>query len=1188
MSALFEILRFELRLQWRSPLFIALLGFVALLHFLAARKIGLDIGLGAAADLVAVDLNAAVAILHNELVLSLLLVFPAVALAATAITRDVEWRTAEQFYGLPIRPGAYAAGRFGGALVMILLLAGLGVLVALVSLLLPGADPARMGSFAIAPWLYALGIIIVPNTVIATGLVFAAAAAWRSLSAGFAVALALPLVPLIGQSWMGEGSSPWLALMDPFGALSIAQVTRYWDGRELVEQLPAGLLLINRALWLAITAAVLALTFTRFRFVLPERGVRSARAATRADEAARTPTLSTAPSSVVLPSAQRLARAAPVFDALAVLRQLRSQIHMDLRAIMKGWTFALLLILVVVACAQYFFAPDPLGLRMPPLPRTTRLTGFLDVGLAFQLTLGLAWFAGLLVHRERQSRLAGIVDASPMPIGVPVLGKCMALFLAVTLLLLAGIATFVTLQLLRGDVPVQPLLWLQGLLVFGFNHYALIVPAVLIHLLVGNRWLGTLLFLAAAFATIMLPAFGIENLLVSFRQATVPHSDMNGFGHFVARTAAQLTYWTGVLLLLAVGACLLAPRGERPGLAARLSQAATRWTLTARAATAAGVLVAGTAAAYIVWNIYFLNDYVTGHIDQQRAAEYERRYRPLATLPMPELAAIDIAVDFQPGQRRVDMRGTLQLFNHTPRSIDELLVAVNPLLDVDELAVDGAEVIAHDAPLNVWRWRLREPLDPGARTALRWSSSWHNEGFTNLPLGNAVAANGTLFYGSDILPVVGYDGEREIESVAVRQRHGLPPVLALPDLDDPAARAALNPSFPEVDFHAVLSTSADQVPVTVGRRLREWTQADRRYAEYGGRLLPALGFASARYDITRTQLGDVDVEVYHDPQHARAVPTLIETLRRGFDYYGREFGPYQLDYFRIAEYPRYSTRVRALAGMVAFAERSGFDADFPPGTTDMVVAHELAHMWWGGQIRSARVQGQQVLNEGLASYAAMMLIEATQGREAVRQPQRDLRHQYLDSVSRTGEIELPVVRAQFGSTAYGKAALSMYALSHAAGSEPVHRGLRNFIVNHGNRPVPFPTTRELVAELRAATGPDFDALITDLFERAAYQEFAVRGGALRAGASGQQVTLDLELRQYVAEAGGSEREVPLTLPLEIEFTGADPDQKLLVRRQLPSGSQQITVDLPWKPVSVTLDPYALALDRYPEDDSLAF
>ena len=78
-------------------------------------------------------------------------------------------------------------------------------------------------------------------------------------------------------------------------------------------------------------------------------------------------------------------------------------------------------------------------------------------------------------------------------------------------------------------------------------------------------------------------------------------------------------------------------------------------------------------------------------------------------------------------------------------------------------------------------------------------------------------------------------------------------------------------------------------------------------------------------------------------------------MKASLEYYTQQFGPYPDSQLRIVEIPRYGGFGRAHPHTIAFTEdiflsrveEGEFDQPFY-GT-----AHEIAHQWWGGQVRGA-------------------------------------------------------------------------------------------------------------------------------------------------------------------------------------------------------------------------------------------
>jgi hypothetical protein len=195
---------------------------------------------------------------------------------------------------------------------------------------------------------------------------------------------------------------------------------------------------------------------------------------------------------------------------------------------------------------------------------------------------------------------------------------------------------------------------------------------------------------------------------------------------------------------------------------------------------------------------------------------------------------------------------------------------------------------------------------------------------------------------------------------------------------------------------------------------------------------------------------------------------------------------------------------------------------------------------------------------------------------------------YLDSRSRQRVEELPIVRSET-AIAGTKGVHAMYALRDVLGADRMNLALKRFIEKYGNRPPPYPTTRELVAEIRAVVSDDrYQALITDWLERITLYDVAVTGAESRAAGDAYDVTIELGARQLDVDGAGVETEVPLLAPFDIAVFAADADATAepiyLEKHWLTSGAQRVVVGVPGRPGRVAVDPYGLMLDRRPQDN----
>src|SRR6185503_18369807 len=135
---------------------------------------------------------------------------------------------------------------------------------------------------------------------------------------------------------------------------------------------------------------------------------------------------------------------------------------------------------------------------------------------------------------------------------------------------------------------------------------------------------------------------------------------------------------------------------------------------------------------------------------------------------------------------------------------------------------------------------------------------------------------------------------------------------------------------------------------------------------------------------------------------------------------------------------------------------------------------------------------------------------------------------YLEARGSEAVAEQPVLLTEDqGYISYNKAALALFALQELIGAERVHRALRSYLGKFAEKGPPFPMSRDLVAELRAVAGPEYQPLITDLFERIMLYDTSVVAAEARAVGDGYEVTLEVDARQYESNGTGVETEVPL-------------------------------------------------------------
>jgi len=1182
----FEVLRFECRYQLRSPLFIVVALVFFFLAFLAMASENITVG-GGTDNL---DLNSTYAVIQTHYVLSILLMFAAVAFVATPVTRDREQRTEEILVATGVSPSAFFAGRFAGGFLFSALVGCAAVLGTLAGTFMPWLDAERIQPFVAEPYLFSIWAVTLPTLFVVASIVAAVAAMTRSLMASYVTLVALLVGWIVARANTDHETIAITALLDPFGVIPFTEVTRYWTAFEKNGSVPAlaGSLLYNRLIWITVAIVALGTGALRFGFAPGRRGRRRA----------------PAPAAVPTPVTSNLfGRVSPQFGARSTAVQFLSQVRMELGGVMRTYPFYVLLFFAVMNVVFMFYGAVNQLYGTAVLPVTRMMLQMIEGGYLFMAVVIVVYYAGELVHRERQSRVAEYVDAMPFPNGVVIGAKLAALVIIVALVLLVGMLAAIVVQLLHGYTRLELPVYLFGLFVVqGSFPFLLCVVAIAVQCLVSNKFVGMLAVVLAFFGFGALDNLGFEHVLYQLGVPSAPLSDMNGWGHFVEPVLTVGAYWASIMVLFAVLAHLLMRRGSVGTWRQRFRDAGARFTGPVRAVSALALLTAVGLGSWIFYNTNVLNTYRTADDEERLTAEYEKRYKQFEDLPMPEAVAIEADVAIYPSERRVESRGRAVLENVFPEPIEEIHVTLPRVLRLNTLTIEGAELVEEDRELGYLRFRPAQPMAPGGQLQAAWDLSWLNPGFVHARSTTRVVENGTFVDSTEIFPSFGYARGSELTDNNRRRKHGLPPAERLPKYDEAGAFAPSQTSVRKrTAFKTRVSTAADQIAVAPGYLTREWSEDGRRYFEYemDAPIWPFASFTSARYAVERGTWNDVAIEVYYHPPHRYNVERMIEATRTSLDYFTREFSPYQYRQFRILEFPAYARFAQAFPNTIPYSEAIGFVADLSdPNDIDYVfyvTAHELAHQWWGHQVMGRYAQGMTLLVETLAQYSALMVMEHAYGPDKMR---RFLRYELDNYLANRGgeqieEQPLRLVENQ-GYVHYRKGSLAMYALKDAIGESAVNRALRAFLERFAFKEAPFPLSGDLIDEFRAVAGPEHQALITDLFEKIVLWDLAVVDARAEPLSDGRfRVSMEIEARKLEADGEGREVVVPLDEELDVGIYPAAPEDLgendlptplLFERTAIRSGTNRLEFVVAERPQRVGIDPISKRIDRNPDDN----
>ncbi|MEO8481154.1 MAG: M1 family aminopeptidase [Acidobacteriota bacterium] len=373
-----------------------------------------------------------------------------------------------------------------------------------------------------------------------------------------------------------------------------------------------------------------------------------------------------------------------------------------------------------------------------------------------------------------------------------------------------------------------------------------------------------------------------------------------------------------------------------------------------------------------------------------------------------------------------------------------------------------------------------------------------------------VTLPGTVPVNSDVRIDIAYSGRLESQTLAREtlefaaqeqdesaERPRLPPtsrfVLSVrrawyPQVANDYATASLRVTVPD-DVAVVASGRRDDGPMGVGstlappssgawRTTRFETDRPVRYlACVISRWIP-MGTATAALPGTSPDRRVV-VDAMATPPQAKASADLAAQAARILMFYAAEVGdaPYptftaaSIDddlpgghspaYFALIQQPRPSSFLSWRDDPVAFDQ-----------VPDFVLAHEIAHQWWGQAVGYSSYHDQW-LSEGLAQYFALRYIAATRSASITRNVMAHMRSS-VKGLEGEGPISLGYrlghIRAMprvFRAVLYNKSALVLDMLRELIGDASFSAGLRDFYARSRFRSA---TTNELRAAFERASG----------------------------------------------------------------------------------------------------------------------
>lgn len=368
--------------------------------------------------------------------------------------------------------------------------------------------------------------------------------------------------------------------------------------------------------------------------------------------------------------------------------------------------------------------------------------------------------------------------------------------------------------------------------------------------------------------------------------------------------------------------------------------------------------------------------------------------------------------------------------------------------------------------------------------------------------------------------------------------------------------ATVPQKFTAVSNGSLVETKEDK---TRGTKTYHWKQ-DIPHSSY------LISLVVGEFSVIKEKTEDIELQ-YYVPKGRE------EDAKRSFEKTGKMIRFFS-EYFGVKyPYPKYAQVVVSdfiFGGMenitaTTLTERTLHDRrahlDF---TSEDLVAHELAHQWWGDLI-TCRDWSHAWLNEGFATYCETLFKEHDLGREEAAYYQLQDVEEYMTEDRE--RYRRPIVSKTyleptelFDRHLYEKGGLVLHALRYYLGDDLFQKGIRHYANMFREKVV---ETSDFRRSMEEATGKSLEGFFDQWVHQAGHPEFKV-------GYDWDDNAKIARVSVSQTQTGDPETPAVFVTPVDLSFTLAKGVQTKRV--MITQRDETFHISLPEKPRDVEFDP----------------
>lgn len=196
---------------------------------------------------------------------------------------------------------------------------------------------------------------------------------------------------------------------------------------------------------------------------------------------------------------------------------------------------------------------------------------------------------------------------------------------------------------------------------------------------------------------------------------------------------------------------------------------------------------------------------------------YEKTYKRFSHTPLPHFTAVDITVELEPEERAIRYTAKVTLANKGKTPVDTLWLSLPDHMRMT-FSVPNALDVLNDSTRFRRMLRLNTALLPGDSIRVVINGEWAPKGFANDVEFLSLVENGTFMNTQDLLPMIGYQAELELDDPGARRKFGLTVKRRMALLSDDARDRASNETMEHtsnIRFACTIGTATSKRSVSL-------------------------------------------------------------------------------------------------------------------------------------------------------------------------------------------------------------------------------------------------------------------------------------------------------------------------------------------------------------------------------------